>query len=102
MKLKSRIVYFDDNTVDFSRKKRVMRNNYGVSGRYFNFSPEDQTIETEDYDINPSVNKKAWEVSCEFDDLLNGHANLLNRGKRARRRAWNRPSFKNILNFLDD
>jgi len=84
MKLNSPINYRDDNTVDFSRKRRVTRNNSGVSGRYLEFCPEDLTVDTEDYEVNPSVNKSTYEISDCFEDNLNDHAGLLNKGKRRR------------------
>lgn len=85
MKLKEgEQVWVDDNTVDFSRKNRTHRNNRKVSSQYEKFNPEDMTLDGGDWECNPSVNKKTWPLSEEFDDSLNRKSHLLNKGMSRR------------------
>ena len=92
-------VYRDDNPVDFSRKSNVTRNNSLISRKSILFSPEDQIIETGNYDGNPSVNKTVHPLSRSFNDDLNRKSGLLNKGfaNKKRRRAH----FRDLLDRLD-
>ncbi len=97
-----RELWRDDNTVDFSRKQRVYRNNNGVSSWTIDFSPEDQTVEVEwGMEINPSTNKKTYPISDHFEDILNYRSDRLNRGRVVRDEPRNLgPSF--APRFIND
>lgn len=78
----------DDHNVDFSRKRRVCRNNSGISSEYQEFSPEDQTIEvSHEMEGNPSINKETFPISDHFEDYLNDRSYRLNRGRRVEEKA---------------
>lgn len=79
MKLNEKIIYRDDNYVDYSRKKRVTRRNYKISGKYDHFSPEDIEVNTKSRSFNPSINKRAWKVSGQFETDLNWYDDRLNK-----------------------
>lgn len=93
-------IYKDDHNVDFCRKKMVHDNSL-ISSHYIEFSPNDQTVECGGYDGNPSVNKKTWPLSDEYDDTLNGHKYYLNKG-------WNKasqidsPSLGRVFDDVDE
>lgn len=76
------IEYRDDNTVCFSRKKRTYTQRL-ISKNYDKFAPEDLAVETDIWDGNPSVNKKTWQISSEFGDLLDCEKYRLNKGGSA-------------------
>lgn len=101
MKIKgsNNIHWRDDNHVDFSRKRRVSNNGY-VSKEYMKFSPEDQTIETDTWDGNPSVNKRTYRLSDCFSDTLDDKKYKLNRGNSSRGRT--RDSLDSFFDRLRD
>ena len=68
-----------DNEVDISKKTRVYRNNSLISKYYDRFSPEDLSYDTEDYEVNATVNKESFYCSNFFDDTLNKKSHLINK-----------------------
>lgn len=106
-------IWMDDNGVDFSRKERTCRNNSKVSSHYSMFDPEDMTLDSADWECNPSVNKETWPLSEEFEEELNSKSHLLNKGKsrlldeafergRDLNRFFGRPEVAEIVEDDDD
>lgn len=92
--------WMDDNGVEISRKHRVHRNNRKVSGEYAKFSPEDLCFETDNFEVNASVNKESFHCSNYFEDSIDKKSHLINKGGREYNNRYLGGSFTRQL--LDD
>lgn len=72
-------IWLDDNGVEISKKNRVHRSNRKVSGEYERFSPEDLSFETDEFEVNATVNKESYHCSNYLEDSIKKKSHLIDK-----------------------